>query len=250
MNLVLGGPITHLRGAPFVDSAFTPRKLLAAVAATRQIEAEQAGMSTVAQRTGRAVQEWLMPSQVLSLRPEQTPMPAAPLHRGRKARIEDVLNRLGAELPEWEPLLTLPVRFALMRPANGAISASSRAWPQHVLLADDAFASQVTLREQLVHELAHQWLYLVQEIWAFQERGGQGLTLPSGTGGRSAAEVIGATHVAAALIVMYATVGGAPPGRVDHLRWYGTGCLDLLAAIDTDLTEAGRQVARRLREAF
>lgn len=250
MTLVLGGPMILLRGAPFVDHAFNPRRLLAAVAATRQIEAEQAGMSAMSLRTARAAGEWLMPSRVLLLRPEETPMPAAPLRRQNKAMIGAVFNRLGAELPAWRPLLTLPVRYALMRPANGAISASSRAWPQHVLLADDAFGSELTLREQLVHELAHQWLYLMQEIWAFQESGGHNLTLPSGTRGRSAAEVIGAAHVAAALIAMYATVGGAPPGRVDHLTWYGTGCLDLITAVETDLTEAGRQVARRLREAF
>jgi hypothetical protein len=250
VTLVLGGPVVHLRGAPFVDHAFTSGNLLAVVAAARQLEAEGAGMSTASRRTGLAAQEWLMPSRVLLLRPEETPMPAAPLRRRNKAMIDDVVNRLSAELPEWESLLTLPVRFALMRPANGAVSASSRAWPQHVLLADDAFGSEVVLREQLVHELAHQWLYLVQEVWAFQKVGGHNLTLPSGTGGRSAAEVIGAAHVAAALCVMYTTVGGAPSGRIDHWGWYGTGCLELLTAVDTDLTEAGRQVARRLREVF
>jgi hypothetical protein len=207
-------------------------------------------MSSHAPRAIRVVEECLTPAWSLALRPEDTPMPAAPLCRRNKAKISEALNQLAIRIPEWTPLLTLPVRYALMHPSNGAISASSRAWPQHILLAEEAFRSDVTLREHIIHELAHQWLYLIQEIWAFQTRGGQNLTLPSGTGTRSVAEVIGAAHVAAALITMYAAIGGAPTDRRDHLTWYGSGCLTVLQEAEGDLTDAGRQVVRRLKEAF
>ena len=45
------------------------------------------------------------------------------------------------------------------------MSSMAKPWPQHVLLADEAFAADAELREQLVHELAHQWLYLIEDIW-------------------------------------------------------------------------------------
>ena len=117
-------------------------------------------------------------------------------------------------MPAWAPLLSLPVRYARLHPDGGAISASSRDWPQHVLLADDAFASDAELREQLVHELAHQWLYLIEDIWPLDRPGAARLTLPSGTRDRAPAEVLGAAHVAAALTRMYASGRrpGAEPG--------------------------------------
>lgn len=62
-------------------------------------------------------------------------------------------------------------------------------------------------------------------------------------------EVLGAAHVAASLIRMYATVGG--PGaesRIDALTGYGKGCLDLARSASADLTNAGAAIAQRLEE--
>ena len=66
-----------------------------------------------------------------------TPMPAQPLRAARKQEISRVLAGLAAGMPAWAPLLSLPVRYARLHPDGGAISASSRDWPQHVLLADE-----------------------------------------------------------------------------------------------------------------
>jgi hypothetical protein len=178
-------------------------------------------------------------------------MPAQPLRAARKQQVADVLAALAASMPAWAPLLSLPVRYARLYPDGGAISASSRDWPQHVLLADDAFASDTELREQLLHELAHQWLYLIEDIWPLDRPRAARLTLPSGTRGRAPAEVLGAAHVAAALTRMYATVGGPGAGtRISALTAYGHGCLELAQAASADLTEAGTTIAQRLKEAL
>jgi hypothetical protein len=101
-----------------------------------------------------------------------------------------------------------------------------------------------------VHELCHQWLYLIEEVWALESPGARRVTLPSGTPGRSPADVVGAAHVAIALIRLYRASGGAPPGRTAHLADYGDQCLRLLDRMDHDLTDAGLDIARRLREAL
>jgi hypothetical protein len=178
-------------------------------------------------------------------------MPAQPLREARKQQIADARAGLAAGMPAWEPLLSLPVRYARLHPPGGAISASSRDWPQHVLLADEAFASDAELREQLVHELAHQWLYLIEDIWPLDMPGAVLLTLPSGTRDRAPAEILGAAHVAAALCRMYAAACGPGAGaRISALTAYGQGCLELAHAVSADLTEAGNMIAQRLKEAL
>ena len=102
-----------------------------------------------------------------------------------------------------------------------------------------------------LHELAHQWLYLIEDIWPLQRPGAATLTLPSGTRDRSPAEVLGAAHVAAVLIRLYRhTATGQPAGRIRALTGYGTGCLDLAGTVSGELTEAGNLIAQRLKEAF
>jgi hypothetical protein len=154
-------------------------------------------------------------------------------------------------MSSWAPLLRLPVRYAQLHPARGAISASSRDWPQHVLLAEDAFATGRELREQVIHELGHQWLYLIEDIWPVQAPGAGTLTLPSGTRDRGPAEVLGAAHVAAVLARMYRTDGTTwAAARAATLTSYGLGCLDLAAAVSSHLTGTGHQIFQRLKEAL
>jgi hypothetical protein len=239
-------PLTELGGMPFLDDGFVSRRLLAAVAAVRHVEAEQRGMTTTI--TDATVEAWLAPSRAYMLRRAEQ-IPASPLAHQLRLRVTEVLERLAVLLPTWEPLLRLPIRFALLETGDGSISASSRAWPQHILLAQEAFAGDQELREQVVHELSHQWLYLIQEVWALQNDPAPRLTLPSGTGDRTPAEVLGAGHVAATLLRLYRADGSAPD-RVGYLSDYGLGCLHTLDAADQDLTDAGRQIARRVKEAL
>ncbi|HEX3960640.1 MAG TPA: HEXXH motif-containing putative peptide modification protein [Trebonia sp.] len=238
-----------LHGMPFLDDEFAGRRLLAIIAAARHGTAQRQELAGGLSR--EQAEAWLAPARAYLVNAGPTPMPAQPLRSARRQQVTDVLGRLAAGMPAWELLLRLPVRYARLHPAGGAISASSRDWPQHVLLADEAFASDAELREQLVHELAHQWLYLIEGIWPLDRPGSARLTLPSGTNGRAPAEVLGAAHVAAALIRMYAAAGG--PGassRICTLTAYGKGCLDVAQAASPDLTEAGTMIAQRLKEAL
>jgi hypothetical protein len=197
--------VTDLAGLPFIDDSFTARRLLALIVAVRCAEAQRRGLAAMAAPADTGA--WLAPALAFALSTSTTPVPALPLAPARRRAVSHALAGVAELMPSWAPLLRLPVRYARLHPARGAISASSRDWPQHVLLAEDAFTTSRELREQVVHELAHQWLYLIEDIWPVQAPGAGTLTLPSGTRDRSPAEVLGAAHVAAALARMYRADG-------------------------------------------
>jgi hypothetical protein len=241
--------LTDLDGVPFLDDTFRARRLLALTAAVRHCTAGQRRIQTGI--TDHEVEAWLAPSRAYLLGAGHGPMPALPLPPRYQEQVTGALAGITALMPAWEQLTRLPVRYAALYPANGAISASSTAWPQHILLADDAFATGAELREQLVHELAHQWLYLIQAIWPLDIAGAPRLTLPSGTRGRTPAEVIGAAHVAAALLRLYGTDQTRQVAmRTEGLSGYGTVCLELAGSAAADLTPTGILIAQRLKEAF
>lgn len=244
----LKGPLVELSGMPFLDDGFADRRLLAAAAAVRHVDGKHAGLA--AGITDTEAEAWLAPARAYMLRATQ-PIPAQPLLPERLRMIQDVLAELAAEVPAWSRLVQLPVRYARLITTNGAISASSRAWPQHILLAEEAFSSPAELREQVLHELTHQWLYLIQEVWALQAPTAGAFTLPSGTAGREPAEVLGAALVAATLLRLYRrSPGRQSTERLGQLGAYGAGCLALLDNRAEELSDAGRQIARRLKEAL
>jgi hypothetical protein len=241
--------LTDLGGLPFLDDGFAARRLLAMTAAVRYAAARQGGMAGSC--PAAEAEGWLSPARAFGLSTSSTPMPARPLTAARRRQVTGTLTALADAMPAWRLLLALPVRYARLYPAGGAISASSRDWPQHVLLAEEAFATSRELAEQVMHELAHQWLYLIEDIWPLQLPAATALTLPSGTRDRSPAEVLGAAHVAAVLIRWYQhTATGQAAGRIRVLTGYGTGCLDLARTASGDLTETGTLIAQRLKEAF
>jgi hypothetical protein len=250
MTAAVAAPcLADLGGLPFLDDGFAAGRLLAITAAVRYADARRRGLAgdTPAERA----EQWLGPARAFMLSTCSTPLPARPLTTARRDQVTGTLAGLTAALPPWQALLTLPVRYARLYPARGAISASSRDWPQHVLLADEAFATGRELAEQVMHELAHQWLYLIEDIWPLQRPSPAMLILPSGTRDRSPAEVLGAAHVAAVLIRWYQhTATEQAAVRISALAGYGTGCLDLAGTVSSDLTEAGNLIAQRLKEAF
>ena len=244
----LASPLVEVGGMPFLDDDFADRRLLGAVAAVRHVAGERAGLASGI--TEAEAEAWLAPARAFMLRATQR-IPAQPLAPDRLRMIQDVLEELAADVPAWGRLVQLPVRYASLVATSGAISASSRAWPQHILLADEAFSNPAELREQTLHELTHQWLYLIQEVWALQAPDAGTFTLPSGTAGREPAEVLGAALVAATLLRLYRTSPGRQPAeRLGRLGAYGAGCLALLADRGEELSDAGRQIARRLKEAL
>ncbi|MEZ0076268.1 aKG-HExxH-type peptide beta-hydroxylase [Planotetraspora sp. GP83] len=242
----LSDPLTLLGGLPFLDEGFAAKRLLAGVAAARHVTAEAEGKADGI--TDRAVETWLGPSRALLLAGGRS-IPAIPLLPEQKSQVTATLQELGSLIPAWVSLIALPIRYGSLYPATGAISASSRAWPQHVLLSDEAFATPVELREQITHELSHQWLYLIEELWRIELPSAQPVTLPSGTANRSPSEVVGAAHVATVLTRLYTATGDAPEGRLEKLAIYRAGCLTLLDQVADDLTDLGRDIARHLKEA-
>jgi hypothetical protein len=198
--------LADLHGMPFLDDEFASRRLLAVIAAARHGAAARQGIAGGVSR--QQAEAWLAPARAYLVNAGPTPMPAQPIRAARKRQIADVLAGLAAGMPVWAPLLSLPVRYARLYPDGGAVSASSRDWPQHVLLADDAFGSDTELREQILHELAHQWLYLIEDIWPLDKPDAARLTLPSGTRDRAPAEVLGAAALSRRLAL---SPGFEPP---------------------------------------
>ncbi|MEU0030834.1 HEXXH motif-containing putative peptide modification protein [Streptomyces sp. NPDC006335] len=235
-------------GFPFLDLAFSERRLLTAVACVRWNLISQTDSAPNTEQ----LQDVLRPQTALSIRRRELelPIPGSPLPADHRARIDEALAAISETIPEWKPLLQLPVRFLRLDDANGAIGASCYAWPQHILLGDDAFASPCELAEQVLHEISHNWLYLVEELRALQHHDcGHTLTLPSGTGGRDPDEILGAVHVV--LNVRRLWSGLPVPDeqrqrRLEDLDTYLEGCLPLLDAARTCLTEDGQALADRL----
>jgi hypothetical protein len=246
----LAGPMETLAGMPFIDDQFAATRLLGAVAGVRCAQVEKLRLEEAADPSDPSA--LLLPEQAIKLAGARgdTEIPATSLDREHRAAVSQALEGLVDGMPAWTRLVRLPVSFALLSPSNGAISASSRRWPQHVLLADEAFATALELREQLAHELCHQWLYLIEEIWTVQTPTAPRSTLPSGTRDRPPAEVLGAAHVAIALRRLYTETGTGPEGRIEFLTNYARGCLATLAAQSRFLTTPGRQMSRHLREAL
>ncbi|MER8103251.1 HEXXH motif-containing putative peptide modification protein [Kitasatospora sp. NPDC094016] len=237
--------IDVLAGVPFVDDGFQAELLLAGVSARRAGDAARRGL---AKAPDPAAGQWLDPQEAVRVRRNATPVPSGPLTAGQEEAVRTTVDGIVAEMPAWSVLLeALPTRFLLLSTGNGAVSASSFLWPQHVFLAPAAFESTAALREFVVHEMCHQWLYLIEELWDLEVPGAARHVLPSGTANRAPREVIGAAHVAAATIRLYAAAGEHQ--QLGPLRDYGRGCIALLDQ-SSDLTGTGRTITNRLREAL
>lgn len=240
--------VTVLNGVPFTDRNFSIPMLFGGVVAVRRMHGQK--MNVTGLPVSREPGDWLTPEVAVLTRPGASPLPVRPVPADRLQRIRHSVNRLADILPHWRPLMALPVEFHLPEHADTSLSASSYLWPQHVLLGDPAFDSDEALDELIVHEMCHQWLYLIEELWPFDVPDARRVALPSGTPNRAPREVIGAAHVAAATLCMYQALGVRGGERVELFTAYGHGCLALLDELDTDLTPAGRTIAGHLKEAI
>ena len=241
-TLAKGLPL--LGGLPFLDDAFLPTRLTAAAAAVRHTHAIRLGLERPTD-----LRHWLDPERACQARPHAQEVPSSPVSQDEQDRIFSILEHLTVLVPPWEPLLRLPVRYLRLKDSPQTLSASSFSWPQHVYLGQDSLTSFTELREHIVHELCHQWLYLIEELWDLDTPDAPGFTLPSGTTHRSPREVIGAAHVAAALVRMYRATG--EEAHVGPLTTYGRGCLHILATgAAGHVTCVGSQIVSRLKEAL
>jgi hypothetical protein len=170
---------------------------------------------------------------------------AAPPDADFAARLETARTEIVAAMPQWRAAFSLPVRVMIV-PTSSYFGYSISSSPQHIYLAslDDQLRDPRLLLENYLHEFAHVWLYLIQEIHPFEAPAHRlAYTLPSGTSGRTVTATIDAAYVAAVLRRYYARLENAPRRR--ELTAYVAGCLVQIKD-DPDLTETGLSVCRRL----
>lgn len=242
----------HCGGWPFLDLNHMPQRLLTLVACVRITRRD----GSCAAPTCEDLAAVLAPDRALRIRALDLPkpLPGGALTARRQQEIRTTVNHLAALLPQWEPLLrALPLTYLPMPPDRPrSISASCFAWPQYILLAEPAFASRAVLAEQLLHETCHQWLYLCEELAPLQHPGcTHRITLPSGTGDRSPAELLGAAHVAHGLHRLWPRLDiptSIRERRLDHLASYTSGCRTLISAARPCLTPHGHALADRILE--
>ena len=171
------------------------------------------------------------------------------------SQVTEVMTSLGvvrSAVPPWAGLMNLPVRFGIAPVEWKSVSSSSFAWPQHIWLSARAFASPEVLAEQLVHEISHQWLYLIEELTPLQiDQTDVRVTLPSGTPNRSVSELLGALHVSLNLRRLWLAIHvdeSLRQRRLAHLDMYLDGCLRLLREVEPALTGVGNDFAIRIRQ--
>jgi hypothetical protein len=229
-------------GVPFLDATFKPTTLLTVVAVVRR---ERLGAATA------PLNSMLTPDRGVEAgggkTAEQFGLDVRSLTQKEADAVAGAKESLAAAAPHWGALVALPVRFQGMT-RHGAISASVDSLPQHVFLSAEAFDSPSQLREQVLHELSHNWLYLIAELYRLYDRKSKvRSTLPSGTPDRSPAEVIGAAHVVANILILHATSPYLTPEREDLVRDYLDGCLRIIEGFKDVLTPTGLEIAERIR---
>jgi hypothetical protein len=239
-------------GVPLVDDTFDSARFLTAVATTRLYRAGRADDLVAASADERVtlLHDILTPKQALAAR-DLRPLPddVHPLSAEKAQEAAEALRQLADLVPRWGMLKRLSINFLGLR-RRGVIGSSNYAFPQHIFLADEAFASRTELLEQVLHEASHNWLYLVEEMWPLHRTTGDVVfELPSGTSNRNPGEVLGASHVTRNLQTLYRALpySEGTRQRLQDLDEYMHGCIGLLEQIDPYLTEVGREVAQRLR---
>ncbi|MBR1250455.1 hypothetical protein JQ609_26485 [Bradyrhizobium sp. AUGA SZCCT0169] len=229
---------------PLLDDDFDAAQLLNAVANRRR---DRVARGSPPDDPTRTFLDPEIAKQVYEAEWDQDPFTAgavvpdpdfAELLEGAKAQIIEAM-------PEWREVLSLPVRVMVV-PTSTYFGYSILSSPQHIYLAslDDQRRDPRLLLENYLHEFAHLWLYLIEEVHPFEEALHRlTYTLPSGTSGRTVTATMDAAYVAAVLRRYYARVDNVP--RRSELTAYVAGCL-MQIKDDPDLTEVGLSVCRRL----
>lgn len=233
-------------GVPFTDRDFRPNSLISAVVASRAfkrgVDPKDVGLAALFDPGNE--RQWRLEQQ-----PDTPVIPSQPLDQEHLGRVDSAVSFITSRLPGWTPLWSPPFLFKLLT-TPGSMSASSFGYPQQVFLSADAFTTDRELREQVIHETAHNWMYMVAEILPLSR--GDASThprfiLPSGTGGKLPSEVLGALHVTQSLRTYY-EVGKSESDqeRLNDLLTYIEGCQGLLDEVGPYLSETGEEILWRL----
>src|SRR3954468_5205114 len=174
-------------GIPFVDDEFDVRVFLTAVACARRHRGGE--------RVDIPLISYLEPRQatavfdaVLARQTAQPGRQPSPRQLQLAAAAADYVVRCR---PAWSSLLQLPIEIRIIDGPIFGFSSASR--PQHVFINARAWKSIEELREQLLHETAHLWVYMIEELWPLHEANdARTYQLPSGVGGKTASAVLNA----------------------------------------------------------
>lgn len=237
MNALFGG-------IPFLDPEFQTVQFLTAVAVVRRNRDKQNNMIS------DKLNEYLSPmrathvyNQILGREGE---IAGKALTNSEKNLVKDAINSIIAVMPLWSGLLTLPLEIRRTEDKL-VIGYSNASRPQIIMLGPLSWQSEDELREQLLHEIAHIWLYMVEELWALHQDENPGFfTLPSGISGKTGTGVLNASFVAATLLKFYDELSEGWVDRKLKLGAYLSGCLDELKDY-TGLTSIGDELLLSIR---
>jgi hypothetical protein len=165
------------------------------------------------------------------------------------ARIENARDWVSTSVPKWNALLAVDVEV-LSSDSAAFIGSSNASIPQTIVLGKTAWHTDEELREQLLHEIAHIWLYMIEELWPLHyPASGQRYTLPSGTAGKTITGVLNAGFVAQVLCEWYSShAGDSYQRRASELKNYCVSCVELLQDCN-DLTSVGEEIYHAIRSA-
>lgn len=232
--------LQSLGGLPFVSTNFDTGRLASAVVAVRSIRA---------QRLNACLDggiNWFDPVTACLTRRPLVPLLLDRLSEAYDEAITQAIDSLMTLFPVWRPYFALPIRYCAMPSELSGISGSIIDYPQHIMLSDETLHDVTELPGQLLHEMCHQWLYLVEELWPLQTSESVLIELPSGTPDRQPREVLGAAHVAVALAMYHRELSDRHPG-VGLLVDYARKCLVLLDEAADFVTLHGAQCVGTLK---
>jgi hypothetical protein len=242
--------VSEFGGYPFLDASFNPRRLITAAACVRWGRAVEGHLGL----SGRDLVDVMDPHVALAIRRLDLLLDVgwSGISTSQATSVSSAIGLITGCVPEWQELLGLPVVFGSMPAGWSSISASSFAWPQHIWLSGRAFVSEAVLAEQVLHEISHQWIYLIEELAPLQTAGCEvRVVLPSGTGDRSLSELLGALHVSLNLRRLWRELPVDEvlrQRRLAHLEQYVAGCRQILATVDAGLTDEGAAIAQHMTE--
>lgn len=234
-------------GIPFLDQEFRVADFLTAVAVARRERARRSGMAL------EPLENYLQPFTARAV--YDSTLMRNPLNLGRTltASEANLVSRsvalIAHEMHLFTPLITIPLDTRRSKDEL-IIGYSNASRPQTIFLGPLSWTSLVEMREQVLHEIAHVWLYMIEELWPLHKAGNtQTFTLPSGVRNKSATGVLNAAFVAAVLAKFYRSMGVAWIVRSRDLTVYLEGCLNCMSGFN-ELTHIGREVRVRLGESL
>lgn len=212
-------------GIPFIDNSFKPEKLLGALSVHR---AKIYGFSNASiEELGELIHPIFAIKFAHLHYPDHPPIESKPLDVNEQVILHKTIKSIIFKVPEWKVLIDGPfIYFQLI--GNVFYSLTNPVIPQ-AIFSLEALKSEENLAESLVHELAHTWLGLINEIAPLADpKYEEVFTLPSGTKDKSTLGTLLAAHFAGAALNYHKKSNSMNISRISFLVEYLNGCINIL----------------------